>query len=73
MRRRDAEARCGLMVVDLRTGDTVHWLRIEGIVEEFYNVAVLPGATRPMAIGPKNDEIRRVIKSASPNRCETGR
>ena len=30
----NAKARCGLMVVVLRTGDTVHWLRIEGIVEE---------------------------------------
>ena len=40
--RRDAEPRCGLMVVDLRTGDAVHWLRIEGVVEELYDVAVLP-------------------------------
>ena len=66
LRRRDDEARCGLMVVDLRTGDTVHWLRIEGIVEELYDVAVLPGATRPMAIGLKTDEIRRVITVGEP-------
>jgi uncharacterized protein (TIGR03032 family) len=59
--RRDAEPRCGLMVVDLRTGDAVHWLRIEGVVEELYDVAVLPGVRRPMAIGLKTDEIRRTI------------
>jgi uncharacterized protein (TIGR03032 family) len=59
--RRDAEPRCGLMVVDLRTGDAVHWLRIEGVVEELYDVAVLPGVRRPMAIGLKTDEIRRMI------------
>ena len=61
MRERDAEARCGLYVIDLRSGATVHWLRIEGIIEELYDVVVLPGAQRPTAIGFVTDEIRRVI------------
>jgi uncharacterized protein (TIGR03032 family) len=64
--RRDAQARCGLMVVDLRTGDAVHWLWIEGIVEELYDVAVLPGVRRPMAIGVTTDEIRRMITVGPP-------
>lgn len=55
------EARCGLQIIDLQTGDVVHWLRIEGIVEELYDVVVLPGVMRPMAIGLKTDEIRRVL------------
>lgn len=59
--KRDAEPRCGLMVIDLRSGDIVHWLAIEGSVQELYDVAVLPGIVRPMAIGFKTDEIRRVI------------
>jgi len=50
------------LVIDLRTGDIVHWLRIEGIVTELYDVAVLPGMRRPMAIGFKTDEIRRVVR-----------
>ncbi len=58
---KQTEARCGLHVVDLESGDTVHWLRIEGVVEELYDVVVLPGARRPMAIGMVSDEIRRVI------------
>ena len=58
---RKVEARCGLYVVDLRSGDVVHWLRIEGIVEELYDIVMLPGVARPMAIGFKSDEIRRVI------------
>jgi uncharacterized protein (TIGR03032 family) len=57
----DAEARCGLYVIDLRTGDVVHWLRIEGIVTELYDVVCLPNVTRPMALGFKTDEIRRMI------------
>ena len=59
--RRGAEARCGLMVVDLRSGDVAHWLRIEGMVRELYDVAVLPGVARPMALGFKTDEIQRTI------------
>jgi uncharacterized protein (TIGR03032 family) len=59
-----AEARCGLQVIDLRSGDAVHWLRITGMIEELYDVAVLPEVRRPMAIGIKTDEIRRVITVA---------
>lgn len=59
---RQAEPRCGLLVIDLNTGDTVHWLRLDGVVEELYDVAVLPGVRRPMAIGIKSDEIRRILR-----------
>ncbi len=59
--RRGAEARCGLLVIDLRTGDTVHWLRLEGMVSELYDVAVLPGVVRPTVLGFKSDDIQRVI------------
>lgn len=61
LERRGADARCGLQVIDLRSGDVVHWLRLEGMVRELYDVAVLPGAVRPMAFGFKTDEIRRTI------------
>ncbi len=59
--RRGASARCAVQVIDLRRGDIVHELRIEGVVEELYDVAVLPGVRRPMALGFKSDEIRRTI------------
>ncbi len=65
LRAKDAEPRCGLLVIDLRSGDIVHWLQIEGVVEELYDVAVLPGVRRPMAIGFKTDEIRRVVTIGS--------
>lgn len=58
---REAEARCGVHVIDLRSGDTVHWLRFESLVSELYDVVVLPQVRRPMALGFKTDEIRRVI------------
>jgi uncharacterized protein (TIGR03032 family) len=62
--RLDAQAmkpRCGLQVVDLRTGDVAHWLTIEGIVTELYDVIALAGRKSPSMIGFKSDEIRRVI------------
>jgi len=58
---RDAEARCGLQVIDLRTMDVVHWLRLEGLVAELYDVVALPGVHRPMLLGFKSDEIRRTL------------
>ena len=64
LREKQAEARCGLYVIDLTTGDAVHWLRIEGLVDELYDVALLPDCRRPMAIGLKTDEIRRVLSIA---------
>jgi len=55
------EARCGVQVVDLKTGDVVQWLRIEGVVGELYDVIVLPGVARPKALGFKTDEIRHNV------------
>jgi len=48
-------------VIDLQTGDLVHWLWLQGIVRELYDVVVLPGVRRPAALGFKADEIRRTI------------
>ena len=61
LKSRNTEPRCGLHVIDLRTGDAPHWLRIEGIVEELYDVVTLPQVRRPMALGFRTDEIRRVL------------
>jgi uncharacterized protein (TIGR03032 family) len=54
--------RCGLAVIDLRSGDIVHSLTIDGVVEELYDVAVIPGVRNPAMIGFRSDEIRRVIR-----------
>lgn len=60
----DAEMRCGLLVVDLKTFDAPHWLRFGGVVKELYDVGVLPGVVRPMAVGFKTDEVRRYLSFA---------
>lgn len=65
---RKAAPRCGLQVIDLRSGDVVQWVRLEGVVQELYDVVALPDVIRPMAVGFQNDEIRRVIKVGEPAR-----
>jgi uncharacterized protein (TIGR03032 family) len=56
-----AEARCGLVVIDTKSGDTTAWVRLDGVVRELYDVAFLPGVRNPSALGFKTDEITRVI------------
>lgn len=70
LEQRGTDARCGLHIVDLRTGDAVHWVRIDGVVAELYDVVPLPGVRRPMAVGFVTDEIRRMltIEDTSPPR-----
>jgi uncharacterized protein (TIGR03032 family) len=58
---KDVQPRCGLLVVDLRTGDIAHSLTIEGVVRELYDVALLPGVAMPSALGLKTGEVRHTI------------
>lgn len=55
---RNASARCGLIIIDLTTGDIVEWLRLEEPIRELYDVLILPGVKRPRLVGFKTDEIR---------------
>ena len=70
VKKNHAEAHCGLCVIDLRSGDLVHWLWLNGIVRELYDVVVLPGVKRPSALGFKTDEIRRTITIGNPQATE---
>ena len=49
------------LVVDLKSGDIVHWLRIEGVVRELYDVALIPGRRNISMVGFRSDEIRRMV------------
>ena len=64
---KEVEARCGLMIIDLKTGEIAHWLRIEGVVTEFYDVQVLAGVQRAKALGFKTDEIQHLITVENDN------
>ena len=60
---KDAEARCGLIIVDTRSGRTVEWLRFDQMIEELYDVAVMPGVIQPEAIGFKGDGLGQTISA----------
>ena len=53
---------CALCIVNLRTGDIEHRLTIEGVVEEIYDVAFLPGVIRPKMLGFRSNEIGFTIR-----------
>lgn len=61
LKQHDADARCGLLVIDLATGDITEWVRIEGVIDELFDVKALPGQRCPTAIGIQGPEIRRAI------------
>ena len=66
LKKRNAKPRCGLQVVDLDSGDAIHWVRIEGIVQELYDVAFLPGIIRPSAVGFKTKDVSHIITVEEP-------
>lgn len=63
---RSAEPWCGIQIINLRTGDAEHWLRLGGLVSELYDVAILPGVLRPAALGFKSDDIQRTLAIGDP-------
>ncbi len=61
-----AEARCGLIAVNLSTGAISAWLRFNHTIDELYDVAVLPGIVQAEAVGFKGDDIEREFVVESP-------
>jgi hypothetical protein len=51
----------GVQIVDLKSGDIVEWIRLEGGVTELFDVRVLQGVRRPTATGFLTDEIHRAL------------
>ena len=61
LRDKDADARCGLWVIDVERGEVAHWLELEGVVVELFDVQTLDDVERPTALGLRSDEIQRLI------------
>lgn len=58
---RGAIAWCGVLVVQLSTGDIVEWMRFNGAVTEVFDVVALPGVRCPMVIAPDSAEAQQTI------------
>lgn len=52
---------CGLMMIDITSGEVLHWLYLEGVIEELFDVLFLPGVRQPQSIGLQNDDIQRLV------------
>ena len=61
IRARGGVAWCGIQIVDMRTGDIVQWIRLDGYIKELFDVAVIPGARCPMALAIGTPELQQTI------------
>ncbi|MDF2234823.1 TIGR03032 family protein [Albimonas sp. CAU 1670] len=61
LRESDSTPWCGVQVIDADTGVCVDWFRIDGTVDELYDVEVAPGALCPMAVAPMSPEAAQLI------------
>lgn len=66
-----AEARCALHIINLGTGAIEHWVRAEGIIQELYDIKVLPNVQKPLLIGTQKEDIRTML-SIEENRSRKG-
>jgi uncharacterized protein (TIGR03032 family) len=59
--RRDGEPWCGICIVDRRSGDVVEWIRFDGPIRELFDVAIIPDAACPMAVGIGSPDIESLV------------
>ncbi|MBF0428449.1 MAG: TIGR03032 family protein [Magnetococcales bacterium] len=67
LEREQVAPRCGIQVIDLKTGAATHSLSIEGFVDELYDVVAIPGVRQPMALGFRTREIHHFLKVGEMN------
>lgn len=61
MNARRSTPMCGVLIVELKTGEIVEWLRLEGDVQELFAVELLPEVACPMSVGPGTLEFPETI------------
>ena len=59
--KRDADAWCGLQVIELFSNKVIEWVRLNGIVTELYDVTALKNVFRPMVLGFNTTEIAQLV------------
>jgi uncharacterized protein (TIGR03032 family) len=57
----NAEARCGIQVIDLNNGNIVHGIRLGGAVQELYDVVTLANTRNPIALGFSKTDLPRML------------
>lgn len=55
------EARCAIHIINLETGAIENWVKAQGIVQELYDVKVMPNVRKPLLIGTQKEEIKTML------------
>ncbi|WP_291179789.1 TIGR03032 family protein [Erythrobacter sp.] len=66
LKKKDADAWCGIQIMSLSSGDVVQWLRLDGALGELFDVTVLPGVKNPITLGPQSKEVESFITIEEP-------
>ncbi len=61
LRQKDGEAWCGVLIINIRSGSIVEWVRLGGAIAELFDVTFMPGVRCPMSLGVESTEIRSTI------------
>lgn len=56
-----SESWCGVQIIDLDKNCCVDWLRIDGSVNELFDVHVIPDFACPMAVSPNSPDVASLI------------
>jgi uncharacterized protein (TIGR03032 family) len=60
-------AQCGLIAINIHSGEIVHSLFLDKPIEELFDVVVLPNVCRPMSLGFQDEDIERLVTFPSSN------
>ena len=60
-------AQCGLMAINIHSGEIVHSLFLDKPIEELFDVVVLPNVCRPMSLGFQDEDIERLVTFPNSN------
>ena len=52
---------CGLLIIDIRNGDVIEWVRFDGDVKELFDVALISGVRCPRGLTPHTPALQDAI------------
>lgn len=58
---KDADAWCGVQIINLRDGSVAHWVRFDGAIIELFDVCVLNGVKSAMTLPPGSRELGKFV------------
>lgn len=61
LKTKDADAWCGIQILNLQSGEIAQWLRLDGGISELFDICVLPGVKNAITLGPQSTEIENFI------------